>query len=93
MIRKLKRGRIQKLVGSAQAMPPHDSPWEWEVHWGAGEPLVRGTTLSRRQAVRSVRTALAKVLDSLPCYCILSDGENLDLRTEYYRVIEVFIPE
>jgi hypothetical protein len=92
MIRKLKRGRIQKLVGSAQAMPPHDSPWEWEVHWGAGEPLVRGTAPSRRQAVRDVRTALAKVLDSLPCYCILSDGD-LGLRTEYYRVIEVFIPE
>ena len=93
MIRKFKRGWIQKLVGSAQAMPPHDSPWEWEVRWDGGEPLVRGTTLSRRQAVRGVRTALAKVLDSLPCYCILSDGENLDLRTEYYRVIEVFIPE
>jgi hypothetical protein len=59
----------------------------------AGSPWSGGTTLSRRQAVRGVRTALAKVLDSLPCYCILSDGENLDLRTEYYRVIEVFIPE
>ena len=93
MIRKLKRGRIQKLVGSAQAMPPHDSPWEWEVRWDGGEPLVRGTTLSCRQAVRSIGAALGDALASLDCYCILSDDENLDLRTEYYRVIEVFIPE
>jgi hypothetical protein len=91
-MRKLKRGRIQELVGGAQAMPPRYETWEWEVHWDGGEPLARGTTLSRRQAVRAIGAALAKALDSLPCYCILSDGENLDLRTEYYRVIEVFIP-
>jgi hypothetical protein len=92
-MRKLKGGRIKRLIGSAEAMPPSDSPWEWAVRWDGGAPLARGTAPSRRQAVRDIRTALAKVLDSLPCYCILSDGENLDLRTEYYRVIEVFIPE
>jgi hypothetical protein len=91
-MRKLKGGRIKRLIGSAEAMPPSDRPWEWAVRWDGGAPLARGTASSRRQAVRGVRTALAKVLDSLPCYCILSDGENLDLRTEYYRVIEVFIP-
>jgi hypothetical protein len=47
---------------------------------------------SRREAVRAVRAAMGNALDSLPCYCVLSDGENLDLRTEYYRVIEVFVP-
>jgi hypothetical protein len=90
-LKRLKGGSIKTLVGSVQAMPPHDSPWEWEVHWKAGESLVRGTALSCRQAVRDVRMALAKVLDSLPCYCILSD-EDLRLTTEYYRVIEVFVP-
>jgi hypothetical protein len=91
-MRKLKGGRIKRLIGSAEAMPPNDSPWEWAVRWDGGDPLARGTASSRRQAVRSIGAALGDALAPLDCYCILSDGENLDLRTEYYRVIEVFIP-
>jgi len=92
-MRKLKRGRIQKLIGSAEAMPPNDSPWEWEVRWeGQKHWLAGGTVPARRCAMREIEVAMKDILAALDCYCTLSDGENLDLRTEYYRVIEVFIP-
>jgi len=42
--------------------------------------------------MREIEMAMKDILAALPCYCILSDGDNTELRTEYCRVIEVFIP-
>jgi hypothetical protein len=88
-----KGGQVRRLVGRVEAVPPRDESWWWSIRWDRGlDPLAQGTALSRRQAVQAVQVALAEVLDSLDCYCILSDGENLELGTEYYRVVEIFIP-
>jgi len=74
-------------------MPPHDSPWEWVVRWeGQKRWLAGGTVPARRCAMREIEMAMKDILAALPCYCILSDGDNTELRTEYCRVIEVFIP-
>jgi hypothetical protein len=91
-MRKFRGGQVRRLVGRVEAVPPRDESWDWSVRWDCGDLLDWGMASSRCEAVRAVRAAMGNALDSLPCYCVLSDGENLDLRTEYYRVVEVFIP-
>ncbi len=93
-MRKYKGGKIERLVGAAEAIGPVQAIayWGWSVE-RSGVRVATGTSPTKRQAIQAIRRAITNALNGLDAYCVLEDKDDSIGSTEYTRTVDVFIPD